>query len=230
MKLKVCIFLLFFVETLIPNPVYYAKFLRKEITTSLTLNYYHLYQGKCYFPKYPTFAILDSTCMYSINFKKTDKKLKIRNYNYELYSYNFSFEYSCSKDNWMSENNENIYFDKIDIYSSVNEIYLPINQLHLNGLIAYDSLAGRYLSISGTSVIDDLDIKLLKRLDSINVKNVIELKYFNYNPKEIVLDLIKNEFSLYSEILERRINGNIIYDMQFDSYKLRLENGILINN
>lgn len=231
MRLKLCIILLlFFVETLLPKTLYYSKFLQKEITASLTLNYYHLDKGKCYLQDYPTSAILDSTCQYDIVFENTNKTLEVNEYIYQLYSYQFSFDFSCSKDNWLTKDGESIYYTKRDIHLDGFERYLPINLLHMNGLIGYDSLAKRYINISGTSLVNEIDISLLKIIDSINVNNVIELKYYNYKPSKIVLDLNENRFSFYSVILKRRMIGNVIYDPQFDSYKLRLENGILINN
>lgn len=227
-KIYLLVFFLSF-ELLVPNSLYYIKYLRKEITASLTLNYYHLDKGKCYLQDYPTSAILDSTCQYEIVFENTNKILEVNDYKYQIYSYYFSFNYSCSKDNWLTKDGESIYYIKRDIHLDGLKRYLPINLLHMNGLIGYDSLAKRYINISGTSLVNEIDISLLKIIDSINVNNIIELKYYNYKPSKIVLHLNENKFSFYSEVLKRRLIGNILYDSEFDSHKVRLENGILIN-
>lgn len=115
--------------------------------------------------------------------KKINDKLSISNIEYELLTYKFNFTFSCSSNNWTDTLNHDLFSDTLETYKRSLEYYSAVNKLHLNGLIGYDSVGNRLRSISGTSMVSNIELQLKKDLDSVSILRLINLKYYNYtNP------------------------------------------------
>jgi hypothetical protein len=189
---------------------------------------------KCIPEQFKNIAVLDSTCLHDIYITKLNTQIVTPNSNYNLYSYQFDFEFTCSKDNWMSDtalSKKSFYRGRSDIYDEDKKMALSINLLHTNGLVAVDSTGYFNVFISGTSLIEEFVEKImLQELDSDRLKKVIELRYYNYLPKDIEIDLKRNEFNFYSEILKRRFVGSIKFNEFQNYFELKLQDGILVND
>lgn len=201
--------------------------LRKEIACSLTLNYFHE-SSSCVNSEVSNLAILDPTCLYNLELKKINDKLIISNIEYELFTYKFNFTFSCSSNNWTDTLNHDVFTDTLETYKWSLDYHSAVNNLHLNGLIAYDSVGKRLRSISGTSMVSNIELQLKKDLDSVSILRLINLKYYNYTPQDINIDLKNLSFNFHSKAINRRIIGNIFYNKHYQYYYLKLTNGVLI--
>ncbi|MFN3195362.1 MAG: hypothetical protein ACE364_05365 [Chlorobiota bacterium] len=201
--------------------------LRKEIACSLTLNYFHL-SSSCEDSEYNNVAILDPTCLYNLELRRINDKIIISNIEYELFTYDFNFTFSCSSNNWTDTLNHDLFTDTLETYKSSFEYYSAVNNLHLNGLIGYDSKGNRLRSISGTSMVSNIELQLKKDLDSVSILRLINLKYYNYIPQDINIDLKNLSFNFNSKAINRRIIGNIFFNKHYQYYYLKLTNGVLI--
>lgn len=137
-----------------------------------------------------------------------------------LYTYKLKFSYN--------PDSLNIFGETFQRQSRKEQ---EIAKLHLNGLFAVRENDDNYLiTISGNSF-ENFNL-LSKKINLVNysVEELINLKYYNYLPQKLIIDTIRNEFTFFSEVLNRSFVGDYNLDKEYKTYNLNLRNGVLIGD
>lgn len=157
----------------------------------------------------------------NLEFEDLNDSLMFADRNYSLYSYEIE----------LIDNEQSIKL--IESFDEVHlKKYKAVWLLHKQGLIGVNERESRndVITISGNSIMNynylakNLDYSKLTRT------NTIELKYYNYSPININIDTNINEFTFYSEILDRNFEGKLIYDYYYEIYRPELNNGVLLHD
>jgi len=104
--------------------------------------------------------------------------------------------------------------------------HVDFPKLHEKGLFGITNDTTAIVFISGTSFNTVIDDYMIDPLSVENVNKVILLKYYNFNPKDIEIDIRNSIFNFYSGRLERFIKGKIL--KKSFGYELKLEEGIMV--
>ena len=214
-------------------------FLRREIRThiynSILVNFHEFRKDKYINNNYSHLNFLnyslDPNCYYVFDIEKLNKSINYYDLDLELYSYEFNFNSECP----IESVNDLSFYDSLMIRmsgtpSGVNRFQMPYHvdfpKLHKKGLFGITIDTSAIVFISGTSFNEVIENYMIDTLSVENVNKVILLKYYNFNPKDIEIDIRNSIFSFYSGRLERFIKGKIL--TKSFGYELKLEEGIMV--
>lgn len=214
-------------------------FLRREIRThiynSILVNFHEFRKDKYINNNYSHLNFLnyslDPNCYYVFDIEKLNKSINYYDLDLELYSYEFNFNSECPIEsvNDLSDA-DSLMIRMHGTPSGVNRFQMPYNidfpKLHEKGLFGITNDTTAIVFISGTSFNTVIENYMIDTLSVENVNKVILLKYYNFNPKDIEIDIRNSIFSFYSVRLERFIKGKIL--KKSFSYELKLEEGIMV--
>ncbi len=144
--------------------------------------------------------LLDTHQFYAIRVKKVDS-LAFKLENYKIFQLsNFNRIYTK-----MFDESSIKYFHN-NIGMSGGNIIFKFNQSMNLGLIAYNQKEQDVIFISGPFFTEKIIKYYIKNLDDLifsNVKTFIELQYYNYQPKDIILDRKNLCVSFYSASVKK---------------------------
>lgn len=217
----------------------FTEEIRHHIYASLIINYYELKRDGFEIGmsnSLDAFAspMLDSNCYYLFDTTKLNRSFEYRGQEFELFNYEFNFRYFCNGMNWaIDETMDSLLMNSFGkpigvIQSNYDSTTLEIRMLHRHGLYALSKDSREIVFISGNSLCESIEQYLLDTLNKDKTYKIINLKYYNYMPNEIEIDISNNRFSFYSKTLKRYINGIIIFHESQKYYYLKLENGTMI--
>lgn len=184
-----------------------------KIEASLILNYYK-----------------SNSKVLSINLKDDYSNSLVSNYMndsieyfgnvYYLYNYKVKFLRKLDSSNLLEE-----------LYQQSVSKHQETAKLHINGLYGVTKNEQNFMiTISGNSFEGYSIISKGLNLENRSIKDVINLKYYNYLPNNLKIDTSRNEFTFYSEILNRNFIGDYVFDKNFSVYKMELRHGVLIGD